>query len=377
MITILLQKILDLLKEKLSSIGSFISSFSINDPQEGQTLVYDAETEKWVNADNDAGVTETKTGDIVYFNTSLALPLKEIETTDGATKVVHLSGAKSNADFFRGLFLGTYAFVDLGTLTWASGVGGASRFVANIVSALPKGSGNVLSYDFDTSTNTAIYAGTVDDAIAIHTTGAIWIRDTDYATPEDFKTAMSGHYIIYELATATTPTITDVEFATLCTAFNLNGNVYTLPITNNFNAFVGDNNIFSDNGNITIEYYNGTAKDIYDIANHTKDLTGNLTIDFQTIEESSCDVRVYQEGHIVYVQIQNLKYLFMPEETAVIITGLPTPKLATNVAVADGYDLERCIRFRVNTDGELQQWYCRPAGNHVAVGQFIYITDEV
>lgn len=377
MIAILLQKILDLLNEKLSSIGSFISSFAITDPQDGQTLVYDNETEKWVNTDPANNLTQTKTGALVNFNTSISLPLVDIETSESATKIVHMNGTESNATFFQGLFLGTYAFIDLGSLTWASGVGGAARFVANIVSALPKGSGNVLSYDFDTSTNTAIYAGTVDNAIAIHTTGSLWVRDTDYATPEDFKTAMNGHYIIYELATATTPTITNEQFNTLCSAFSLNGSVYSLPLASNFNTFVGVNNVFTDNGDITIEYYNGSAKDVWDISNHTKDLTANLTIDFQTIEQSSCNVKAYQEGHIVVLELNYMKYLTTPTEIAVMITGLPKPKDNIYSFVYDIYNAQVGGRMRVNTNGELTQWYFRPYPNHDICGQIVYITDEV
>ncbi|MBO7527426.1 MAG: hypothetical protein J6T74_05950, partial [Clostridia bacterium] len=308
MITILLQKILDLLKEKLGAIGSFISSFSINDPQDGQTLVYDSDTEKWVNADNDAGVTETKTGDIVHFNTSLALPLKKIETTDNATKVVQLSGDISSAEYFRGLFLGTYAFVDLSDLSYTTTSWGGYKITIEGCKPCNNSSvANVLSELYTTTSYNNQNTNKPSESISVASTGNVYVVSDN----------VPSGYLIYELATATTPTITDGEFETLCTAFNLNGDVYTLPITNNFNAFVGDNNIFSDNGEITIEYYNGMAKDIYDIANHTKDLTGNLTIDFLTIEQSSCNVKAYQEGHIVVVEINYMKYLTTPTDTGI------------------------------------------------------------
>lgn len=49
--TILLQKILDLLKDNLTGVGTFIKSVFVHDPQDNQILSYDAEIGKWVNKD--------------------------------------------------------------------------------------------------------------------------------------------------------------------------------------------------------------------------------------------------------------------------------------------------------------------------------------
>ena len=391
MVTILLQKILDLLRKMLKK----------------------------------PGVDETATGSgTVSFTTNTTAALSKAEfslpySAGGYTgiRICNLSDS-DKLKYFKGLVSGDYAFVDLSTLTWTTGTGGSARFVASPSLLAKATTMNIICNRYTTAANTDLYNGLVDDAIAVHSNGLLWVRDTTYATADAFKASLSGCYAIYELASAVTPTITPEQFKMLADAFSINGemidvtwseedvyggsfNAVTGILTSSYDesgepldpeveirlepveilSYNGNNNIWTDaNGDITVSfrYKIETQAELQQAAGSGyTDLTSGLSIDYQTIEESSSDVRVYRIGNLVYVQIQNLKYLFMPEETAVIITGLPKPKLATNVAVADGYDLERCIRLRVNTDGELQQWYCRPAGNHVAVGQFVYITDEV
>lgn len=364
MVTILLQKILDLLKENLSNMIKFF----VTDPQDGQSLVYDAEYEKWVNGDPEIGVSETQSGNVVSFSASLPMPLVDIDTEEGASTIVHTSGSAELAAYFRGLFIGSYGFVDLADCTYTTtSWGGYKVTVDNCKPSANASTANVKSVEYTTTSYNILSADKPNNGIAVASTGNVYIYSDNTPTG----------YLIYELAAPVTPAVTSEDFATLCTAYEISGEMFTLPLDSNFNAYAGSNNVFTDDGSVTVEYYNGNAKEIWDVANHVKDLTSGLTINTECIESASADVRAYQEGHLVYVQIQNLKYTVMPEETAVIITGLPKPKLATNAAVADGYDLERCIRFRVNTDGELQQWYSRPAGNHVAVGQIVYITDEV
>lgn len=130
----------------------------------------------------------------------------------------------------------THRRVDLGSLSWNIGSGGATRFVSTIASNPPKSSGNIICDCYQTSTNTAIYAGSVDDAIALHTTGAIWVRDTDYTTADAFKTAMDGKYAVYELATPIT----------------LSG-----LTPDNFTTIQGENNIFADSGDVEVSFKQG------------------------------------------------------------------------------------------------------------------------
>ena len=106
-----------------------------------------------------------------------------------------------------------YAVVDLGTLTWGYDSNGfmytnmlassikspsASSALANIISTIP--------------VNTAykIYNG--ENGIGVHSNGNVRIRIDNMGTDASaFKTAMSGTYLVYELATPTTETAEPYE----------------------------------------------------------------------------------------------------------------------------------------------------------------------
>lgn len=364
MVTILLQKILDLLKENLSNMIKFF----VTDPQDGQALVYDAESEKWVNGDPEIGVTETESGNIASFSASLPMPLVNIDTEEGATKIVHTSGSAELAAYFRGLFIGSYGFVDLADCTYTTtSWGGYKVTVDNCKPSANASMANIKAVEYTTTSYNTLSGDKPNNGIAVASTGNVYIYSDNTPTG----------YLIYELATPVTPDVSSEDFATLCSAYEISGELFTLPLDSNFNAYAGSNNVFTDDGIVTVEYYNGNAKEIWEVANHVTDLTSDLTIDYQTIQESSCDVKAYQQGNMVIVEINFMRYLTMPDEKAVIITGLPKPVAPTYGSVLDTYDSANGIRLRVNTDGELQQWYNRPAGNHEAVGQIVYITDEV
>ena len=137
----------------------------------------------------------------------------------------------------------THGYVDLGSLTWVVGTGGSARFVAT-TTPTPKALGEIISDCLQTATNTQLYNGSVDKAIAIHTNNAIWARDTDYPVASDFQTAMQGHYAVYELAT---PTIIPITSAT---------RVKTIS---------GDNNIYSNTGDCEVKYFTNKADSIAEL----------------------------------------------------------------------------------------------------------------
>ena len=387
MVTILLQKILDLLKEKLGDIGNFIASFFISDPQDGQALIYDAESEKWVNDYIEPAIKDTASGEVATFNTDVALPLIDAKfgivaiqesgtptpsspkAITGYTGInVKHSGADTSdyttypvswqteagtvyggeVDVTTGKLSVTHAIVNMEDLNW-------NYVSANQYFQVAKPSG--------ASTNIALlctcykYTGSTVDNLSIFQTGSYFrVQDTDYTTASDFKTAVTGQKICYGLATPLEYDLTPVEIT----------------------ALVGTNNIWGDtNGNAEVEYYTGAAEDIINVANLVYDLTSDLVIDYETIEESSCNVKAYRQGHMVIVEINYMKYLTTPTDTAVIITGLPKAKDTTTSFVYDIYNAQVGGRMRVNTDGELTQWYFRPYPDHDICGQIIYITDEV
>ena len=107
--------------------------------------------------------------------------------------------------------------VDLGTLDWETGstdtTGVYKMSTASIASqiktpALNSDYGNIKCAKYDTSN--VQYTATRNVGICVTTTGRVQVYDSNYNTsssPASFKTAMSGVYLFYELATPTTQTI--------------------------------------------------------------------------------------------------------------------------------------------------------------------------
>lgn len=101
-----------------------------------------------------------------------------------------------------------YAVVDLGTLTWT--YSGSIFRTGNIGNALNSNANtipNIICSKYGTITRAVIttleYVG-----ITINTGsyGEIWVTDSTYDSAATFKAAMSGVYLVYELATPTTET---------------------------------------------------------------------------------------------------------------------------------------------------------------------------
>ena len=104
-----------------------------------------------------------------------------------------------------------YGIVDLGTLDWSYTSGDNARFIAYFSQAKVPANGNVLpslicsKYIADTANN--IYDHRSYKSIGLHTgQRAIWVYDSAYTDAATFKTAMSGVYLVYELATPTKET---------------------------------------------------------------------------------------------------------------------------------------------------------------------------
>ena len=106
-----------------------------------------------------------------------------------------------------------YGIVDLGTLNWTLYSGYANLFYVN--ASYIKGSAiNSIIANFVPQKYTKCNAqqigssGYTDGYIAIDSNGRIYINDTAYTDAASFKTAMSGVYLVYELATPTTESAT-------------------------------------------------------------------------------------------------------------------------------------------------------------------------
>ena len=102
-----------------------------------------------------------------------------------------------------------YGYVDMGTLSWGYTSSGQGRFSSEKPTGikLPANQGvvaNIKTTVYVADTVSHIYdAGVV--AIGVNTDGRVWVHDPTYGTDANaFKTAMSGVYLVYELATPTT-----------------------------------------------------------------------------------------------------------------------------------------------------------------------------
>lgn len=115
-----------------------------------------------------------------------------------------------------------YGIVDLGTLTWTKDGNNTNLFRADALQGIKKyGNTNIICSAYIT-VNTALDA-MPDRSIRGHNSyGYIYARDSTYATawednaPDVFKSAMSGVYLVYELATPTTEIADPFQTPQIC-----------------------------------------------------------------------------------------------------------------------------------------------------------------
>ena len=128
--------------------------------------------------------------------------------------------------YFEGLLNGTYGFVDLDTLTWNDSTS-PNVFVSNAdeIPAKTQGAGspNVIICSKYNVSPTIVTAATLPDKNVTLNVGGnkVVIHDSSYSDAQTFKNSLSGVYLIYELATPITPTITQSQIDTLATAFGV------------------------------------------------------------------------------------------------------------------------------------------------------------
>lgn len=173
-------------------------------------------------------------GDIVTI--SDAFPGSPVNKLTAAVSGIgcNICNVTDNVSYFNGLTKGIYGFVDMGTLSYARNASygmsstGIKTYVkkpATVYSTIKAIiSDNYINGTFSQLTS----AGTSGSYFAFYTDGSFCINTTE-TDPTAFRTAMSGVYLIYELETPTTPTITPTQYNTLLTAFEYDG--YMLPIT--------------------------------------------------------------------------------------------------------------------------------------------------
>jgi len=203
----------------------------------------------------------TASGAIATFDTSLALPLQDCTTEVGANKVVNVSGNVTDlATYIKDIYQGIYGFVDLGSLSWNYNPTN-TYFYATVsdIKVIPNTDvlPNLMAYGYDTTTSASISGWGSKPNLSIgvrNNQSMVCVKNTAYTDTTAFTNAMSGVYLIYELETPTTPTITQAQLTAICASFGVLGTAYDLPLTDKPTTYVGTNNVFSDNGNTSVVY---------------------------------------------------------------------------------------------------------------------------
>ena len=136
--------------------------------------------------------------------------------------------------FLSGVINGTYGFVDLGTLDWTYRISTRGDvFYSKKDSTVKLGtencvcSGYLYNPEARGSTINAISLALNDGEVTTFTNednqGRFVVKDLDYTDAETFTTAVTGVYLIYELAEQTAPSYTLEQFNALCQAFGVTG----------------------------------------------------------------------------------------------------------------------------------------------------------
>lgn len=141
-------------------------------------------------------------------------------------------------DVVRGTLTVTHALVDLGSLGWVVNTAiGHVRFDAGISDLAPNPTDNLDGYgsglycEIYATDGHPITNNSVNCAIARYGK-RVYIRDDRFTSAADFKSAMSGVQLCYELATPTTYTLTPQQINTLA----------------------GVNNVWADSGDVTVTF---------------------------------------------------------------------------------------------------------------------------
>ena len=132
--------------------------------------------------------------------THRSYPLDSTLTLRGIPKV-GASGVYWDGDEYGydGAVKRRYGVVDLGTLNYSTNWGQGCYDVSGVIS---NANAIISKYSFAPNVNSQ----TIPDKTWTFASARLFIKDSDYSSPAAFKAAMSGVYLIYELATPTTET---------------------------------------------------------------------------------------------------------------------------------------------------------------------------
>ena len=137
-------------------------------------------------------------------------------------------------DVVTGVLTVTHGYVDLGDLVWQYASDVFINYTSDVDLHTKERGGYILSDRYKKS-GSASAANMAD--FSVQTLGGgggnnLWIKDSRYTSPADFKTAVSGSTLVYELATPQTYQLTPTQIQTL----------------------LGQNNVWADCGDVEVQY---------------------------------------------------------------------------------------------------------------------------
>ncbi len=143
------------------------------------------------------------------------------------------------------------AMVDLGALNWSKNVGNWQTFLSSDINNIVKMPSEIGDTNVVCSVYKTVLSSAGDNYVYISLSGQIRIKDTakQNLTAADFKIAMSGVQLVYELAEPQTYYLTPTEVATL----------------------LGTNNIWADTGDTTVTYKSDVQLYIQKLTSPTED----------------------------------------------------------------------------------------------------------
>ena len=180
-------------------------------PNTSNNLIPNFNCNKYANA-TPQNITSSSVDKAISYNVSGSLLIRDTSITTATDMANAMSGVNLCYELATPQAItipkGYLGCVDLGSLTWYVLSGYSNIFYALPSNGKPTsentGVGNIYCNDFKTDSRANVMYGTTNKLVAIDTSGTVYIKDTNYTSASDFKTAMAGVYLYYETATTTT-----------------------------------------------------------------------------------------------------------------------------------------------------------------------------
>ena len=245
----------------------------------------------------------------------------DVQGTTQATYTISLGSTVygGTLDVVNGILTVTHTLLDMGSVDWIKAeVGDYSvyyyipsdkddtfDFICSFFNAVEKTRQNLSDLEMGTYNST-------------NAMNRLVVRYDAISTAADFKTAVTGQYVAYRLATPVVIQLTPTEVVTL----------------------LGENNIYANSGDVTVEYFNEDASQFNDLIE---------TI----ITSSSSDYHVYSTNEKVVGRWIDGKPIY--EKTFVFSSSVTIGKVwtATGFTITNGSFIINSILMRFNNNGTI------------------------